>query len=841
MTTKLFWFLFLISAVALQLNSQTRTVIYDKYQSFLSTSNNMTYGQLRLATPRVNYQSNLNYDTTAIVYFDTISSKFQLTPYEKQLIIQNGFMVTDRKRWESFGSVTKDIYHKDLPMFISTDMMLHVVHKSYDNILLETEGGFLIDKSKLLLDEMAAKIPAMHSQYSGYADFQQPLKDLDYYLTVARKLFTPSVNPYYPANNGRIDTTLGWIASYAVPLTNLFGEEDHFIDFSQFKVRGHYADSVNQMQFPLIDEYFRVMIWLGRTEIPLLKEDGTPMKRTIILSALLADMLKTVSIYGKYSDIDKVITSFVGDQDNLTVPNFNVLLSKCGITDLLSLQNTAVINQFKDSLVNNPLAFQRIVSQILLSNPFDSTIVPPAVAIMLFGQRFIPDSYITSQVVYDRILYNGVKQRRMLPSSLDVLYGLGNNHALEYIRPEIEHWNYAKNIASVRYLISNYEPQFWDTSLFNIWLNGIRRLNPPEQTAILPPFMRTNAYWNNKMNTQLGSWIELRHDNILYAKQSYSSGWICSYPLSYVEPVPELYYSLGRFGRKLAEVIAPLDMNSYYKSKMMSFGNYLYNVCDTLRNISIKELLGEQLSNSEKMFLRGMIKFEMGYSSSYTGWYYNLHYNADVNFFKKDFIVADYHTAAFDTNFVWVGNVKHGGTGSINLGVYVVPYPDSQLYAYAGPAYSYYEYTSTNMLRLADAEWAGQYMAQSARPGFVSNYLANQYGLPWVADNNLVSYRDNGQIEEFRLLNNYPNPFNSSTIIAFDIASVAELKNVEINIYDIQGNLVKRLANDVLSPGRHYINWKGNNDANNPVASGIYLYRIKYGDKQYLGKMNLLK
>lgn len=430
----------------------------------------------------------------------------------------------------------------------------------------------------------------------------------------------------------------------------------------------------------------------------------------------------------------------------------------------------------------------------------------------------------------------------MLPSSLDVLYGLGNNHALEFIKPEIERWNYAKNIAAVRYLISCYEPQFWDTSLFNIWLNGIRRLNPPEQTGTLPPFMQTNAYWNQKMNTQLGSWIELRHDNILYAKQSYSSGWICSYPHSYVEPFPELYYSLGKFGRKLYELVTPLDIPSFTKSQMQYFGTFLSGVCDTLRNISMKELLREPLNNSEKNFLRDMLRFVPGgYSSAYTGWYFKLYYNADINFSKQDYIVADFHTAAFDTNFVWVGNVKHGGTGPINLGVFAVPYPDSQLIAYVGPVYSYYEYTSTNMHRLSDNEWAGQYLTLSGRPSFVSNYLANQYGLPWSGDNNLVSYRDAGKAVEFTLLNNYPNPFNNSTVIAFDIVSANELKNVEINIYDIQGNLVKRLVNEVKSPGRHFVNWTGTNDSGQPAASGIYLYRIKYGDKQYIGKMNLLK
>ncbi|MCB9248138.1 MAG: DUF3160 domain-containing protein [Ignavibacteriales bacterium] len=43
------------------------------------------------------------------------------------------------------------------------------------------------------------------------------------------------------------------------------------------------------------------------------------------------------------------------------------------------------------------------------------------------------------------------------------------------------------------------------------------------------------------MNSQLASWTELRHDNLLYAKQSYTGGVTCSYPFSYVEPIPAIF------------------------------------------------------------------------------------------------------------------------------------------------------------------------------------------------------------------------------------------------------------------------------------------------------------
>ncbi len=71
--------------------------------------------------------------------------------------------------------------------------------------------------------------------------------------------------------------------------------------------------------------------------------------------------------------------------------------------------------------------------------------------------------------------------------------------------------------------------------------------------------MNTAAFWQEKMNTQLASWTELRHDNLLYAKQSYTGGTICSYPYSYVEPFPEFYQNLKDFSTQAVNKIQTLN------------------------------------------------------------------------------------------------------------------------------------------------------------------------------------------------------------------------------------------------------------------------------------------
>ena len=78
-------------------------------------------------------------------------------------------------------------------------------------------------------------------------------------------------------------------------------------------------------------------------------------------------------------------------------------------------------------------------------------------------------------------------------------------------------------------------------------------------------------------------------------------------------------------------------------------------------------------------------------------------------------------------------------------------------------------------------------------------------------------------------LQNYPNPFNPETTISFFTAVDAE--NAELVIYNIKGQKVKILVNEVLPAGEHSVVWDGKNMNNKSVSSGIYFYNLKVGNK----------
>jgi len=89
-----------------------------------------------------------------------------------------------------------------------------------------------------------------------------------------------------------------------------------------------------------------------------------------------------------------------------------------------------------------------------------------------------------------------------------------------------------------------------------------------------------------------------------------------------------------------------------------------------------------------------------------------------------------------------------------------------------------------------------------------------------------------------KLENNYPNPFNPVTNISY---SVKEPSNITIEIYNIKGQLVKTLVNEVKETGIYSAVWNSTDNSNKEVTSGIYFYKMKADDYSSYKKMMLLK
>ncbi|NOX67052.1 MAG: DUF3160 domain-containing protein, partial [Chlorobi bacterium] len=255
------------------------------YQIFLQENENISSEQLLKAHDAGEFKASITSNWNNAYFHDSVEIKLKLTDGEKSLIQKNGFVVSERLAKGSYGEQFEDIYHSDLPVYISSDAVLHAFHASYDKILKETELYILIDRVTTLLENLNNSFSALEAKYNDDDGLTQMLKDLDVYLTVPRKLFSSSNQPYYNDNINLVDSLLSDINSYHASARPLFSKTFRKIDFSQFKPRGHYDDE----NYPQLAKYFKVMMWFGKIELYLIPPKSdlevpiTDVQRQIII------------------------------------------------------------------------------------------------------------------------------------------------------------------------------------------------------------------------------------------------------------------------------------------------------------------------------------------------------------------------------------------------------------------------------------------------------------------------------------------------------------------------------------------------------------------------------
>jgi hypothetical protein len=91
---------------------------------------------------------------------------------------------------------------------------------------------------------------------------------------------------------------------------------------------------------------------------------------------------------------------------------------------------------------------------------------------------------------------------------------------------------------------------------------------------------------------------------------------------------------------------------------------------------------------------------------------------------------------------------------------------------------------------------------------------------------------------KYELIQNFPNPFNPSTTISFDLP-VTEL--VKFNIYNNLGQKVRSLTNREFTAGTHQVYWDGLDEFGKEAPAGVYFYQIQAGSFQATNKMLLIK
>lgn len=683
------------------------------YEPVMKEAAQIDVGEFLAKYPGPAYVDQLSYDPTSAAGLAEIRAYAELGPEHDKLLAQNGFVAIGDSPTYTFASTYLDLYFNDLPVFISADSMLHALHKSFDSMLLDFER-------QVLIPEVERMLAAMHKQLGSElaalpAGLAPSGRDLDLYLTVARSLLTDTPVASVSGDAG-LDAEVGRVLDAVAALQpmdlELFGAPVMY-DFSQMEPRGHYEDE------PPLQRYFRTMIWLGRTDMAmvLFDEQQQPKfnRRALDAAFLTNHLLAASGARANWDRVDKVLVRLIGERDSMNPQDMSKFMAETGVDSLAEFA-AASDEQLYKALIDGPYGLQRIMSQIMYTDPTDPQLVLPRVYLLL-GQRFTLDSYVFNNVTYDRVqdLRTGVKVERMLPSELDVQFVLGNDAAAHNLKPELDKYGYQGILHELRFLTDAHPQDFWDATFYSGWLAAIRALNDTTDFESQPEAMRTAAWADKNLNTQTASWAELRHDTLLYVKQSYSGGEGCEYPDAYVEPVPAFYARLAHLGQLGGEMVGELANDGFEVTRAQTFFADLSASSATLETIAHKELEGQALTQAEFDFLRGTIEEEMvgcG-QTQYDGWYAKLFYDAEkIGEYKPT--IADVHTAPTDAQGNERGWVLHAATGRPMLMVFTVP-ECGGVKSYVGPISSFHSVLTEQFDRQTDSAWA-EVLSQGTPP-----------------------------------------------------------------------------------------------------------------------------
>ncbi|MFX1286183.1 MAG: DUF3160 domain-containing protein [Promethearchaeota archaeon] len=593
-----------------------------------------------------------------------------LSNKEIDQIDQYGFALVD----EGYEDIY-DLYDSDFdysPKFITTDLCLHAYHVLYDISLRVLEGTYFASDFQIMLetlrnDQLVLKGIVTEDVVSDCLE-----KNIAYLSVMLYLLDNTTLIPNEVETLVNIELTN--IKAGVRALSAIFGYEE---DYTQYKVRGHYTRN------KILSDYFKAMMYAGRMGF-LLQESGIQHTRMALL--LLSSFNTTLNsgketVWDIWDRIYQPTVFYVGTCDDLTPVEYYQIWQGLGAPEGDQLINNTLIETFITLAKNYR---KPNINSMIIGDTNEAENITQG--FRLLGQRFIPDSYIFQQLVYTKL------PTRFMPKGLDVFSVLGSSRAAFHLKDENQTYlGYDDQILKLRKEFANFTDYDWTQNLYWLWLYTLFPLLHPAEKGF-PAFMLSDAWSDKALMTAMASWAELRHDTILYAKQSFTVNSIPQIRKGYVEPYPAVYARLSSLVRLMQHGLEDRDLIvEGFSHKLASIANLF----DHLVEISIKELENEPLNDSDYNFIHfcgNLISNLANYNDPTAKPLVN-----EVD--DRMAIIADVHT---DPNS---GQILEVGTGDPFVIYVVVQDHDGNLRLIRGGTFSYYEFEYPMNNRLTDEQW----------------------------------------------------------------------------------------------------------------------------------------
>ncbi|ETN17642.1 hypothetical protein PPTG_05391 [Phytophthora nicotianae INRA-310] len=678
---------------------------------------------------------------------------FRLTQEERSTLAATGVVASQRMQAESFAEIYYRLYTDDLPVYVTTDSILHAWHRSFDAFLVELEL-FLSP----LLDKIVSSTLYQCKTLLSKADphVAIAMKDVDNFLTVGLSLLRGET----PSNLTSLWTALGAEKTADVEMFS----SKRTIDFSLFKPRGHYTKS------EALKNYFRAMMWLGTIDFRIAGgENQQDDLHQLLCAVVLVQCLQESDSLSDIERADSLISCLVADgnlgADSLSAHELAKLVIPTNIASSilskLGPDRETLLLDLQQQIVQKGLGTQLITGHPLVEDATAGTTTPTTrpTSFALLGQRFVWSSFIFTRLVYDQVLQDDTKPARRIPSAVDVAFALfGNNEAateiarrMEDHAPEPDDTNcdgkefvphrdgiqFASNLIALRQVIDeefndddDSKPRTTATgnsSISSLWLQALRALSRPSPNSAST--FHTSTWQRRQMNTQIASFTQLRHDTVLYAKQSYMRRMLCEYPYGMVDPYPVFWNLIGKMAMRMKDIatqasnsLGDSSSRGYSIAKGYQVFKTFASTMETIEEIALLQTSNEELSYEQVRFMKSVMEkssFGSG-ETKYNGWYPQLFYGSPKDAGNRDVLVVDVHTD--------IPSVEHGDPGSIlHLGVGdpIVAFFVVNEVMYAGPVFTSYEFLTPVDKRLSDEDFQAELSTVRASGWAQRSYLCN--------------------------------------------------------------------------------------------------------------------
>ena len=652
-------------------------------------------GAFSAVLPEVTLQINasqysLPVDLHKVSDYDKLKSWLNINVEQEDFLSQNGFVVLKVNISDNLADFYDSALQLGMPIVITTDAVLHTYHVLFDESLKRIEMSELIDEVNTTIKTLLTEAQNEVGIFAG-TSLESASKLNLMYLEVACALIQPSFIP----TTEQAKAELQLISNHSkIWWSPIFGYKE---DYTQYVPRGHYTE--NQQ----LKAYFKTMMWLGRMRFALKYIDQT--KAAVLLTWMVTSDSK---VYSAWQRIYEVTKFFVGVSDDLTFEDYLAVLNDYGINSPNQLSESVVGSIAQKLVEMNKAKILGTYGETYPWLPQEhelERILNETAGLRFMGQRFIPDSYILQQLIYPQV--GNWSLPRLMPKGLDIPAVLGSELAKEILeKTESKYENYTSQLKKLRTEFKTLSVTNWTRNLYWSWLytanTTLKEISPE---AKYPTFMTRPAWSYEKLQTFEGTWTELRHDTILYAKQSYTPFFLAIPPsnTAYVEPYPETYRRLiGLINMTINGLTSLQLLSPRINESLQTF----IGISEIFLNASIIELEGktldiniqEQIRQAARQLIE-ILKVASNNVQSVT-------------------IAADVHT---DPNHQLV---LEEALGKLNILIVIYADGEGNLYAGAGPVYNYFEFTQPMNERLTDEEWTEMFSTNPPEPPKWTNKFA---------------------------------------------------------------------------------------------------------------------